>query len=73
MVGQKKIFPLIFLLVFLLDPKWVKIRIRDKHPGSATLAVPTVAILNYLDDLLASIPRCGSTRLTRPSRAQQIG
>ncbi len=40
----KKIFPLIFLLVFLLDPKWVKIRIRDKHPGSATLAVPTVAI-----------------------------
>jgi hypothetical protein len=22
------------------DPGWVKIRIRDKHPGSATLAAP---------------------------------
>jgi hypothetical protein len=25
------------LLLLLLDPGWVKIRIRDKHPGSATL------------------------------------
>jgi hypothetical protein len=28
--------PLSFVDVFL-DPGWVKIRIRDKHPGSATL------------------------------------
>ncbi len=26
-----------FLLLRFLDPGWVKIRIRDKHPGSATL------------------------------------
>jgi hypothetical protein len=26
------------LLLLFLDPGWVKIRIRDKHPGSATLA-----------------------------------
>jgi hypothetical protein len=25
------------LLLLFLDPGWVKIRIRDKHPGSATL------------------------------------
>jgi hypothetical protein len=30
------------LMVLLLDPEWIKIRIRDKHPGSATL-VGTVA------------------------------
>jgi hypothetical protein len=37
----KKIFsPLSFVAVFgseIRDPGWVKIRIRDKHPGSATL------------------------------------
>jgi hypothetical protein len=27
------------LLVLLLDAGWIKIRIRDKHPGSATLQV----------------------------------
>jgi hypothetical protein len=36
--------PLSFVLLFLnpgsgiRDPEWVKIRIRDKHPGSTTLA-----------------------------------
>jgi hypothetical protein len=25
------------------DPGWVKIRIRDKHPGSTTLLTPIVA------------------------------
>ncbi len=32
--------PLSFVAVFgswIRDPRWVKIRIRDKHPGSATL------------------------------------
>jgi hypothetical protein len=32
--------PLSFVAVFgsgIRDPKWVKVRIRDKHPGSATL------------------------------------
>jgi hypothetical protein len=35
--------PLSFVAVFgsgIRDPGWVKIRIRDKHPGSATLLVP---------------------------------
>jgi len=27
------------LFLDLEDPRWVKIRIQDKHPGSATLAV----------------------------------
>jgi len=34
------ISPLSFVAVFgsgIRDPGWVKIRIRDKHPGSATL------------------------------------
>jgi hypothetical protein len=33
--------PLSFVAVFgseIRDPEWVKIRIRDKHPGSATLS-----------------------------------
>ncbi len=35
--------PLSFVTVFgseIRDPEWVKIRIRDKHPGSATLQKP---------------------------------
>jgi hypothetical protein len=28
------------------DPRWVKIRIRDKHPGSATLGFFFVDVLN---------------------------
>jgi hypothetical protein len=41
--GLTTIFPPSLLLLFLdpgseiRDPEWVKIRIRDKHPGSATL------------------------------------
>ncbi len=41
--GKKQIFHPFLLLLFLdpgseiRDPEWVKIRIRDKHPGSATL------------------------------------
>ncbi len=47
LVATKKVKPIFFhpslLLLFLdpgseiRDPEWVKIRIRDKHPGSATL------------------------------------
>jgi hypothetical protein len=29
--------PSLLLLFWIRDPGWVKIRIRDKHPGSATL------------------------------------
>jgi hypothetical protein len=41
--GVTEIFfsPLSFVVVFgsgIRDPGWVKIRIRDKHPGSATQA-----------------------------------
>jgi hypothetical protein len=45
--------PLSFVAVFgseIRDPGWVKIRIRDKHPGSATLfltATPEARYLNY--------------------------
>jgi len=37
---KKLVSPLSFVAVFgsgIRDPGWVKIRIRDKHPGSATL------------------------------------
>ncbi len=30
-------YPLFCCCFWILDPGWVKIRIRDKHPGSATL------------------------------------
>ncbi len=33
--NDKNIFPSSFDTVF--DPEWIKIRIRDKHPGPATL------------------------------------
>jgi hypothetical protein len=37
MVKQIKNFPSpIFGAAFVLDPGWIKIRIRDKHTGSAT-------------------------------------
>jgi hypothetical protein len=34
------IFRVKILKFFEADPGWVKIRIRDKHPGSATLTAP---------------------------------
>jgi hypothetical protein len=40
---KKEIFPLLFFVMWLdpgsenRDPGWIKIRIRDKHRGSATL------------------------------------
>jgi hypothetical protein len=40
MVGKTKISPSTFGAVVgsgIWDPGWIKIRIRDKHPGSATL------------------------------------
>jgi hypothetical protein len=40
--------PSLFLL--FLDPGWVKIRIRDKHPGSATLGQVTGSKLKKFDD-----------------------
>jgi hypothetical protein len=37
MKGQKKNVPLLFWCCCLIgNPGWIKIRIRDKHPGSAT-------------------------------------
>jgi hypothetical protein len=54
MVGQKNFTPP--LLVLLLDPgseirkpRWMIIRIRDEHPGSATL--PSV-LLYGIDEIL---------------------
>ncbi len=38
-VGQQ-FFPLLFCFFWCIrDPGWIKIRIRDKHPGSATLVL----------------------------------
>jgi hypothetical protein len=34
------------LLLMFLDPGWVKIRIRDKHPGSATLRTTDIFFTN---------------------------
>ncbi len=42
MVGQKILFPPRFFLdpvSEIRDPGWIKIRIREKHPGSATLKI----------------------------------
>jgi hypothetical protein len=42
--------PLFFVAVFgsrIRDPGWVKIRIRDKHPGSATTRYITRKILPH--------------------------
>jgi hypothetical protein len=37
MVGEKKFIPLLFwCCCWIRDPGWIKIGIRDKHPGSAT-------------------------------------
>ncbi len=33
-------------------PGWVKIRIRDKHPGSATLSACVIRINNFMTSLL---------------------
>ncbi len=49
-VWQKKFSPLSFVAVYgseIRDPELVKIRIRDKHPGSATLHT-NKRIKNYL-------------------------
>jgi len=44
--GNKTIFPPFFL--FMSDPRWKKIRIRDIHPGSATLLVnPPIHFASY--------------------------
>jgi hypothetical protein len=66
---KKKILPLSFVAVFgseirdpgsgIRDPGWVKIRIRDKHPRSATLivsisvGVPEVPYLEFCLCLLS--------------------
>jgi hypothetical protein len=36
-VGQSPPPPLFCCCCLILDPGWIKVRIRDKHPGSATL------------------------------------
>jgi hypothetical protein len=41
--------PLSFVAVFgseIRDPGWVKIRIRDKHPGSATLNLTKFGVIS---------------------------
>jgi hypothetical protein len=43
--GVTTIFPPLFCCCFgIRDPEWVKIRIRDKHPGSATLVTVTASL-----------------------------
>jgi hypothetical protein len=42
------LFPILFFLALvgsaIRDSGWIKIRIRDKHPGSPTLAVDKMTI-----------------------------
>jgi hypothetical protein len=74
MVGQTKYSPPPLLVLFWIrDPGWIKIRIRDKCPGSATLASTPVSrkvvqaenIRGYVDFFLpmvrgASLLDCGT-------------
>ncbi len=48
------------LFIALLDPGWVKIRIRDKHPGSATLLPFIVISIVYTRHFMLC---CGSGML----------
>jgi hypothetical protein len=61
---KKNFSPLSFVAVFgseIRDPGWVKIRIRDKHPGSATLKL----FLQYLQPNWPSVaePRAEEPKL----------
>ncbi len=53
--------PLSFIAVFgseIRDPGWVKIRIRDKHPGSATLLFCNdFRVKKYLNAFVYSVVR----------------
>jgi hypothetical protein len=56
--------PSLWLLVFgsgILDPGWVKNRIRDKHPGSATL-------ITYIQQSNGKTERC---RGAKPKHANE--
>jgi hypothetical protein len=44
-IGMTKNFSPLFCCCFWIrDPGWVKIRIRDEHPGSATLVTVTASL-----------------------------
>jgi hypothetical protein len=52
------------------DPGWVKIRIRDKHPGSATLVLLNVyaiyfMLLSFKGDIVAGNFESGITRFAK--------
>jgi hypothetical protein len=48
MFDKKKFFtPLFSTCFWIRDPGWVKIRIRDKHPGSATLPLSKKPLYQY--------------------------
>jgi hypothetical protein len=50
------------LLLLFLDPGWVKIRIRDKHPGSATLTLGQVFYQRFwFNSTPPPTPMCQST------------
>jgi hypothetical protein len=51
---KKNFHPSLFLLFWIRDPRsaigdpeWVKLRIRDKHPGSATLRVLVIFCFSW--------------------------
>ncbi len=49
--------PLFCSCFWIRDPGWVKIRIRDKHPGSATLLYSyLVHACSYLNEFLGADP-----------------
>jgi hypothetical protein len=66
--GRKtKFSPLLFCCYFWIrDPVWIKIRIRDKHPGSATLAHNIIMYISVPLDCGGSITHWPTTPHTGP-------
>ncbi len=71
--------PLFCCCFWIRDPRWVKIRIRDKHPGSATLVpssyyFPTMKSISWFltsftdskQDRISESPSAGPSRKSRP-------
>ncbi len=72
-VATNKVFitnffsPFSFDAVFgseIWDPGWVKIRIRDKHPGASTLGVPIELLsLKQAETLYSFFPQKGRRKI----------
>jgi hypothetical protein len=73
----KEMFSPSSLLLLLWDPGWIKIRIRDKHPGSATLSRkhnPERSVLPVLidDNVNASGTENQNSNFTQAGSIQRV-